>query len=99
MGGWPNWRMVKGAAATACAVLTLSAHPAIRLSAQDPWLILDHASTAFDGVRTLSADFVQVISNPMIGAPDTTRGRLFQRRPNRFAMRFSDPAGDRIVAD
>jgi outer membrane lipoprotein carrier protein len=66
---------------------------------QDPWPILDHASTAFGAVQSLSADFVQVITNPMIGAPDTTRGRLFQQRPNRFAMRFSDPAGDRIVAD
>ena len=67
--------------------------------AQDPWPILDHASSAFQQVHTLSADFVQVITNPMIGDPDTTRGRLFQRRPSHFAMRFSDPAGDRIVAD
>src|SRR5207237_939956 len=29
----------------------------------------------------------------------TTRGRLYQMRPSRFAMRFTDPKGDRIVAD
>jgi outer membrane lipoprotein carrier protein len=40
-----------------------------------------------------------VIANPMIGAPDTTRGRLYQVRPSRFAMRFTNPKGDRIVAD
>jgi outer membrane lipoprotein carrier protein len=50
-------------------------------------------------VRTLQADFVQVIDNPMLGDPDTTRGRLFQRRPNYFAMRFTEPKDDRIVAD
>lgn len=77
-------------------VMVVSSPPS---ASQDPWPILDHASTAFGAVQSLSADFVQVITNPMIGAPDTTRGHLFQQRPNRFAMRFSDPAGDRIVAD
>jgi outer membrane lipoprotein carrier protein len=67
--------------------------------APDPWPILDHASEVYRGVSTLSADFVQVITNPMIGAPDTSRGRLYQQRPSRFAMRFTEPQGDRIVAD
>jgi outer membrane lipoprotein carrier protein len=66
---------------------------------QDPLTILDRASRSYDSVRTLSADFVQVIDNPMLGDPDTTRGRLYQQRPNYFAMRFSDPKNDRIVAD
>ena len=66
---------------------------------QDPTPILDRASATFDTVRTLQADFVQVIDNPMIGDPDTTRGRLYQRRPGYFAMRFTEPKDDRIVAD
>ena len=66
---------------------------------QDPLVILDRASQSFDTVRTLQADFVQVIDNPMIGDPETTRGRLYQRRPGYFAMRFTDPKDDRIVAD
>src|SRR5882672_11839599 len=69
------------------------------LAAQDPGPILDRASASFDTVRTLAADFVQIVDNPMLGDPDTTRGRLFQRRPNYFAMRFSEPKNDRIVAD
>ena len=69
------------------------------LPSQDPAPILDRASASFDTVRTLAADFVQVIDNPMLGDPDTTRGTLFQRRPNYFAMRFSEPKNDRIVAD
>lgn len=69
------------------------------VQAQDPWPILDRASATYDTVRTLQAEFVQIIDNAMLGAPDTTRGRLYQQRPNRFAMRFSDPEGDRIVAD
>lgn len=82
-----------------CAAAIWTAGPPDRPTAQDPWPILEHASATFQSIETLSADFVQVITNQMLGAPDTTRGRLYQRRPNRFAMRFSDPAGDRIVAD
>lgn len=69
------------------------------LPTQDPWPILDRASAVYRTISTLSAAFVQIIVNPMIGAPDTTRGTLYQMRPSRFAMRFSDPKGDRIVAD
>jgi len=69
------------------------------LAIQDPWQSLDRATASFDTVRTLSADFVQIVDNPMLGDPDTTRGRLYQQRPNYFAMRFSDPKSDRIVAD
>jgi outer membrane lipoprotein carrier protein len=69
------------------------------LAAQDPWPSLDHASRSYDTVRTLAADFIQIVENPMLGEPDTTRGRLFQRRPSYFAMRFTEPAGDRVVAD
>jgi len=61
--------------------------------------VLDRASAAYQTTQTLTARFVQIITNPMVGEPDTTRGQLFQQRPSRFAMRFTDPAGDRIVAD
>lgn len=82
-----------------CAAGLFASAPVLHAPTQDPWLILERASQTFESVQTLSADFVQVITNPMLGAPDTTRGRLYQQRPNRFAMRFSHPAGDRIVAD
>src|SRR5881396_1160404 len=65
----------------------------------DPWPTLDRASATYQTITSLSADFVQIVANPMIGTPDTTRGRLYQMRPSRFAMRFTAPKGDRIVAD
>ena len=67
--------------------------------APDPRPVLDHASQTYQTISTLTADFVQIILNPMIGSPDTTRGKLYQMRPSRFAMRFTQPKGDRIVAD
>jgi outer membrane lipoprotein carrier protein len=69
------------------------------LALQDPGPSLDRASAAYQTIRTLSAQFTQVITNPLLGAPDTTRGKLYQMRPRHFAMRFTHPRGDRIVAD
>ena len=66
---------------------------------QDPFAILDRAEQSYDTVRTLTADFIQIIQNPLVGDPDTTRGTLYQKRPSYFAMRFTDPKGDRVVAD
>src|SRR6266705_507272 len=71
----------------------------LALQAPDPWPILDRASATYQTITSLSAEFVQIITNPMIGTPDTTRGRLYQMRPSRFSMRFTAPKGDRIVAD
>ncbi len=61
--------------------------------------VLDRVTAAFKNLKVLSADFVQIVQNPMTGAPDTTRGKLYQLPPNRFAMRFTAPKGDRLVAD
>src|SRR2546425_10850461 len=67
----------------------------LALQAPDPWPILDRASATYQTITSLSAEFVQIITNPMIGTSDTTRGRLYQMRPSRFAMRFTAPKGDR----
>jgi len=79
--------------------ILLAAFPPSRLPAQDPWPILDGANAAYKTVRAFSADFTQVVINPMVGEPDTTRGKLYQEPPGLFAMRFTRPKGDRIVAD
>lgn len=71
----------------------------LMLAVQDPGPILDRASKSYDTVRTLAADFTQIVDNPMLGDPDTTRGKLFQQRPGYFAMRFTEPKHDRVVAD
>lgn len=73
--------------------------PPARLPAQDVRPILDRASAAYSTMTTLSADFVQIVINPLVGSPDTTRGTLHLKRPSRFAMRFTRPRGDRVVAD
>jgi outer membrane lipoprotein carrier protein len=81
------------------AAVLLAAFMPARLPAQDPWPILDGANAAYQKVGAFSADFVQVVRNPLVGEPDTTWGKLYQKPPSLFAMRFTRPKGDRIVAD
>ena len=61
--------------------------------------ILARAASAYAAVRTLRADFEQTTENPVLRRTTTSRGTIFQARPDRFLMRFSQPEGDRIVAD
>ena len=89
---------MRGVEIALCAVLLTAPSPD-RLTAQDPGPVLDRASAAYQTVSTLSAEFTQVVINPLVGTPDTTRGTLYQMRPSHFAMRFSHPKGDRVVAD
>jgi outer membrane lipoprotein carrier protein len=70
-----------------------------RLHAQDPFAVLARARAAYDTIHTLRADFIQIVDNPMVGAPDTTRGVLYQEPPSRFTMNFTHPKGDRILSD
>lgn len=61
--------------------------------------VLKRASAAYSNVRSMRADFVQRRENPLLGSTLTSRGTLYQRAPDRFALKFTQPAGDIIVAD
>lgn len=61
--------------------------------------ILDRAAAHYEGVDTLCASFVQRLQVPLLGDERTGVGRVCQARPNLFAMRFSSPEGDAVVAD
>ncbi|HEY8483497.1 MAG TPA: outer membrane lipoprotein carrier protein LolA [Longimicrobiales bacterium] len=61
--------------------------------------ILRRASAAYAKIRSLQADFVQELENPLLGTRSTGRGTLYQRRPDRILLRFTEPAGDVIVGD
>lgn len=70
-------------------------------SAQDPDLevVLRRAAANYTKARSLQADFSQRSMNPILRTTVTSRGTLYQRRPDRFLMKFSEPAGDLIVSD
>ena len=68
-------------------------------SAQSATAVLDRAVRTYANVKTLRATFSQTITNPLLGATVTSKGEVVQRRPSQVSVRFTDPEGDRIVAD
>ena len=66
--------------------------------AQDARAIVGRSSTVYRSLASLSADFVQVIDNPMIDSAES-RGKLIQAGPSRLSMRFTDPPGEAVVID
>lgn len=61
--------------------------------------ILKNASAAYTKVQTLKANFTQTRRNPLLGSNTASRGTLYQKKPDRILLKFSQPAGDLIVGD
>lgn len=80
----------------AAAALTIAPPPT---KPQDVNAVIERAVTAWSKVRTLRASFEQTLTNPITGSAMNSTGSLQQRKPNRLAITFTYPAGDRIVAD
>lgn len=60
---------------------------------------IDRAVAAWNKVRTVRGTFEQTVSNSLTGTSASARGSFVQERPNRLAIRFSDPSSDAIVSD
>jgi outer membrane lipoprotein carrier protein len=75
---------------------------ATRLAAQDSSAsnasLVDRAAQQYRAATSVRATFEQSLTIPGSG-PQTARGDYFQGSNARFALRFSDPAGDAIVND
>lgn len=71
----------------------LSAQNATALS------LMEEAGARYRGLRGFCATFEQALAVPLLGETTYSKGSLCQERPNLFAMRFSDPEGDLLVAD
>lgn len=82
-------------AATALALVLMVAQTA---EAQDAQAIIGRAARVYRSLKSLQADFIQVIDNPMIDSAES-KGTLVQAGPAKLAMRFSDPPGEAIVID
>ena len=80
----------------ALAAAALAAAP---VAAQTPDATLDRAVAAYATVKTARISFQQTIDNPLTGTSVKSHGELQQRRPSRFEVKFTEPAGDRIVSD
>ena len=61
--------------------------------------IMQRAEAANSAIRSLEADFTQLLTVPLLDSTQRSRGKLYLSRPGKFSMRFTDPAGDLLVAD
>jgi outer membrane lipoprotein carrier protein len=75
------------------------AMPQTDAQVRDGAAVLRRAAAAYESVRSLSADFVLNFENPLLRQRLTSRGMIYQRQPDRIALRFSDPEGDLIIGD
>jgi outer membrane lipoprotein-sorting protein len=66
---------------------------------QNAVAILERASARYESLDAFCATFLQVIDVTLLGDTVVSRGELCQARSDRFDMRWSDPEGDRVVAD
>jgi outer membrane lipoprotein carrier protein len=94
----PSFRAALFGAAMAMAFWTFAA-PASAQTGDQGLDIIRAAAERYRQVDALCADFRQYLVVPLLGDERTGVGRICQARPNRFAMRFSDPDGDRVVID
>jgi outer membrane lipoprotein carrier protein len=72
---------------------------ALPLAAQTPQATVDRAVAAYAKVKSARASFEQTLTNPLTGNTQTARGEYQQQAPNRLAVTFTQPKGDRIVND
>src|SRR6188474_1045796 len=79
----------------AAALLAVTAHTA---SAQAPKAI-DRAVAAWAKVKSLSGTLEQTVTNTLMRSTAVAKATFAQQQPNKLAVRFTDPAGDAIVAD
>jgi outer membrane lipoprotein-sorting protein len=61
--------------------------------------ILEGAATQYRGTSAICADFAQERTVTLLRETRRGRGRLCQKQPNLFMMRFTEPSGDRVIAD
>lgn len=96
-----GWRAL-GAFAVSSAAAVLIAVPSRAQAPRDTaaaMALYRAAAAKFAGAKTMRANFEQTLISPVSQTPRVSRGELLQRPPARFAFRFSEPAGDAVVAD
>ena len=88
-------RLLHGTLAVA---LVVGGAPSVA-AGQDALHILEGAADRYASLAGFCANFDQTIDVTLLREIKESRGELCQQRPDNFEMRFSEPEGDRIVAD
>lgn len=79
--------------------VALGAAAATSAQAQSLGDLVDRAAAEHARMRTAKVQFTQVITNPLTGNRINARGQVLRKAPDLLAITFTDPAGDKIIAD
>lgn len=75
------------------------AQPPAETGADEAVRAMEEAAVRYRDVEAVCATFRQVVDVRLLGRRVESAGRVCQRRPNLFSMRFDDPEGDMVVSD
>ena len=89
--------MARTSSAVLMSALALALAPVA--GAQGAEAALDRAVALYGTMNTFHATFEQTLTNPLTGSTMQARGEVHRQKPNLIAVRFTDPAGDRIIID
>jgi outer membrane lipoprotein carrier protein len=67
--------------------------------AQSADAIMNRAVSAYAGMKSVRAEFSQTITNPLTGTTASSSGVLLRKDPAFLSINFTNPKGDRVVAD
>ena len=84
-----------------CAVMALAGGWGQNLAAQEgrSLTLLEEAGERYRNIQGFCADFQQELYVPLLRETTRSAGTLCQEKPNLFAMRFTEPLGDVLLAD
>ena len=91
-------RSVRAIVAGALASVLVAA-PAAAQGAGDVGALISRAAATYKSAKTATAHFEQTLTNPLTGSATVSHGVLQRQAPDRFNFQFTDPEGDRLVAD
>jgi outer membrane lipoprotein carrier protein len=80
-------------------VTIIAVGAASALHAQTPDAVMHRAASAYAQMKTVRAEFDQAITNPLTGTNAVSHGVMLRKAPNLLSVNFTDPKGDRVVAD
>jgi outer membrane lipoprotein carrier protein len=69
------------------------------VGAQSPEAVMDRAVSNYARMKSMRAEFTQTIKNPLTGTTLISEGELLRKSPNLLSINFTNPKGDRFVAD
>jgi outer membrane lipoprotein carrier protein len=61
--------------------------------------LMEAAVARYRNAASLCSDFTQHLSVALLGQEQTGKGRFCSQRPDKFALRFTEPPGDLVVGD